>query len=959
MKRVYLILLLLMITKAYAQNTNYTGRVKISFHGFICNRPTNDDPLGRDGVSDEVSMAFWAWSPITTNRANYNGITKIYGEDFFLPNRIKAGTATINGGIKAGDTYYREPVDDNNLNVLSKYDIVNTFCSNETVVAIIPALFEVDEGPLHATPYQDMGVVARRAFQDVDFQADIYNFSSAYTYNENDPYGFVRPGRYIGLDAKFAGLFTANKNKLATRPIGLFSNWNYSSQIIILTPKTIQIIAEKDFGYGKGILPVYYNEESMGNTEGHGNYIVLLKVIADIKNTIVNDPAANLRKVTVQVNNARAGDEYKFKLNSFPDSDTITMRYPDTTASFNLKIAPANRYKVDQIAGPNSCALMNPTGVVSAQDILVKANCAKPPTNQKIGIKVNAVAAEEEFEFSINAVKKIVVKEANKVVYFEGVFKTGDLYRVSQTAGPRTCQLSTVTGTVQNEDIIINAGCGEPPVKQKLKGKFYAPKGSAIVLQLNNAEKLSVTQIAGEAGESGLTDFIFNTPLTEGTNYKVAVLSSTVSGCAVIENATGQIGPDLLVNIRCDKKYDLVSRSTDNKILTTYYETTSPVIGGRDENEGRYVAFVTYGKGIDGSDGKQRQVFWRDRKLGITKLVSKNSSGEPGNNSSYAPAISADGQTVAFESYATNFGVADNNNTRDIFVWEAGTGNLSLVSKSQQGGAANGESYEPAISGNGNVIAYTSHATDIVNLGPVYSTPNVFVSGQGTNDYISKHYQTGKAASGYSPSISEDGNKIAFCSYSGHLVQGDNNNLWDIFIWQKGMPSLKRVSLTSSGAERNQGTESASRIVAPAISGDGNWVVYSTTATNMISGDNNNLQDIFMCSTSGGDVRRISQVNSTEGNGDSPIAQGDRIGISYSGIWITYNTNADNLGVLKGNIVLQNTKTGAIIPVTDTKGGSTGSPRVSREGAYIIAGCSEKYDTRFPSSGIFVFFPSK
>ena len=959
MKRIYFIFLLFNITNSSAQNTNYTGPVKISFHGFICNRPTNDDPLGRDGVSDEVSLAFWAWSPITTNRASYNGIMRIYGEDFFLHDRIKAGTATINGGIKAGDTYFREPVDDNNLNALSKYDIVNTFCSNETVVAIIPGILEVDEGPLSATPYQDMGVAARHAFQDADFQAGIHNFSSAYTYNDNDPYGFVRPGRYMGLDAKFAGLFTANKNKLATRPIGLFSNWDYSSQIIILTPKTIKIIAEKDFGYGKGILPVYYNEESMGNTQGHGNYIVLLKVLADIKNTNTDDPTSNLRKVTVQVNNAKAGDEYKFKLYSFPKYDTVTIRYPDTTASFLLKIAPGNLYKVDQLTGPHSCVLINPTGAVSTQDIVVKANCAIPPTNQKIGVKVNAVADGERFEFDVNGTRKIIITEANKVVYFGGTFKTGDFFSVAQIAGPRTCVITPNTGSVQHQDIIIEAGCGEPPIKRKLKGRFYAPKGALVVLQLDNTEKLTVTQVAGEAGETGLTDFFFKTLITEGANYKVTLLSSTVSGCTVVENQEGQIGSDVVVNVRCDKKYDLVSRSTDDKILNTYYESSSPVIGGRYANEGRYVAFVTYGKGMDGSDGKYRQVFWRDRKLGITKLVSKNSSGAQGNNNSFAPAISIDGQTVVFESYATNFGEADNNNTRDVFVWNAGTGNVNLVSKSQQGGAANGESYEPTISGDGNVIAYTSYATDIVSLAPVFPIPNVYVADQGSSDFITKDYQTGKAASGNSPSISEDGNKIAFCSYSGHIVQGDNNNLWDIFIWQRGMPGLQRVSLTSSGGERNQGTESASRIVAPSISGDGKWVVYSTTATNMVSDDNNNMQDIFMCSTSGGAVRRISQVNRTEGNGDSPITQGERIGISYFGTWITYNTNADNLGVLKGNIVLQNTSTGTITPITDTKSGSTARPMVSREGAYVIAGCSEKYDTRFPSSGIFVFFPSR
>ena len=114
-----------------------------------------------------------------------------------------------------------------------------------------------------------------------------------------------------------------------------------------------------------------------------------------------------------------------------------------------------------------------------------------------------------------------------------------------------------------------------------------------------------------------------------------------------------------------------------------------------------------------------------------------------------------------------------------------------------------------------------------------------------------------------------------------------------------------------------------------------------------------------MCSASGGSVRRISQGNVGEGNGDSPVNQGERIGISYFGTWITYNTSADNLGVLKGNIVLQNTRTGRIIPVTDTRSGSTARPLVSREGAYVIAGCSEKYDTRFSSSGIFVFFPPR
>jgi Tol biopolymer transport system component len=273
------------------------------------------------------------------------------------------------------------------------------------------------------------------------------------------------------------------------------------------------------------------------------------------------------------------------------------------------------------------------------------------------------------------------------------------------------------------------------------------------------------------------------------------------------------------------------------------------------------------------------------------------------------------------------------------------------------GGAGNGESYEPTISGDGSVIAYTSYASDIVKLEPVFSTPNVYVYNNGSTVFITKHYETGKAVTGYSPSISEDGNKVVFCAYNGNLVRDDKNNLWDIFLWQSGMQGVKRISFTSGGGERNQGTESSSRVVWPAISGDGNWVAYATTASNMVGGDNNNMQDVFICSTSGGGVRRISKSSSGDTNGDSPISQGEKVGISYDGQWITYNTNADNLGVLKGNIVLQNTQTGQVLPVTNINGGSTARPMLSRGGSYVIAGCSEKYDPRFASSGIFVFYP--
>ena len=958
MKYLTLLLLLVNTTSGQAQTEDWYGPVTISFHGFICNRPTNDNGLGGDGVGDEVSVQFFDWTTVSTNRASYNGITKIYGEDFYLPFRVKAGTATINGGLKAGDSYYRGGSygDDDPL-ILSNYSIVTTFCAQNTVIAILPAIFERDEGPLGVTTVQDFGVVARRALNDDDIHAQVWDFSDGYVYDDSNPYGFMLPGRYIGLDAKFAGMFIANKNKLASRPIGLFSNWDYSSQLIVLTPKTIKIISEKDYGYGKGILPVFFNEESMENTEGHGNYIVLLRFVSDIKNR--NAGAAPLYSVGVNVNSVNAGEVFKFRLHSGARWDSVTINSPNTTVNFQTKIASGQQYHVTQISGPRNCQLTPFVGNIADRDILVTASCSASSSSYKVGIGYSSslFPHNERYEFSLNGTQKVVLDSAHQVAYFPQKLNSGQTYSITQTSGPRICNFygNENAGTITDHDILLNAECGNPPLSIFKINIVGVGQGESF----NFADNYGRSHTYPFSALGNLGGF----PV--GSYYSI-VQTTGPRACKLTSNQ-GMV-PDNSVTIQanCRKPavpvpppayvYDLVSRSTDDKILSTYYESFNPVIGGQDEDDGRYVAFGMYGKGIDGSTGNYRQVFWRDRKTGITKLVSKTPAGEEGNNNSLMPAISADGKSVAFESYATNLCGEDNNGVRDVFVWNESSGRVTLVSKSQQGGTANGESYEPTISGNGSVIAYTSNASDIVRLEPVFSTPNVYVYTGGNSIFITKDYETGKAAGGYSPSISEDGSKIAFCAYTSRLVENDNNNLWDIFLWESGAAGLKRISLTASGAERNQGTESASRVVAPSISGDGGYVVYATTASNMVPGDNNEMQDIFICSTSGGDVRRMSSAGMAGGNGDSPIGQGERIGISYDGTWITYNTNADNLGAIKGNIVVQNSESGKIKAITNTTNGSTARPMISPNGNFVVAGCSEKYDKRFPSSGIFVFY---
>ena len=157
--------------------------------------------------------------------------------------------------------------------------------------------------------------------------------------------------------------------------------------------------------------------------------------------------------------------------------------------------------------------------------------------------------------------------------------------------------------------------------------------------------------------------------------------------------------------------------------------------------------------------------------------------------------------------------------------------------------------------------------------------------------------------------------------------------------------------------ERNQGNESTSRIVYPSISGDGEKVVFATTSSTLVENDTNTFQDIFLYDVQNSSLKRISTLeNNTESNGDSPILQGGKVGISFDGKWISYNTNASNLGVSKGNVIVQNTENKKIFTITNTSGIGTGNPVISRKGNFVAVPANKPLDSRFSSSGIFTIY---
>ena len=628
----------------------------------------------------------------------------------------------------------------------------------------------------------------------------------------------------------------------------------------------------------------------------------------------------------------------------------IVLTQANPTVYFTQTFNAGQSYNISQLSGPRTCNLhAAQRGAFADRDILVMADCGLPPLSL-FKIAIAGIGSGEIFKFADGYGRTLQVPFSSTVNL--GGFPVGDDYNIRQTAGPRQCSMTNEQGVVPATPLTVRADCGPSSLtifKIAVTGiesgeifKFADSRGRTFQFPFSTTANLggfpvgdnySVTQTAGprQCRMSDERGVVPATPLTIRSDCGRAPVSTTPQPVT----------------------FDHVSRSSDDKKFGTFYDSSAPVIGGLGADEGRYVAFVSYAQGLGGSTGKHRQIIWRDRKTGETLVISSTTSGE-GNGDSFAPAMSSDGMSVAFESHATNLVPIDTNGVRDVFVWSYRNKTVTAVSDAPGNIEANSEAFEPSISADGNLIAFTSSASTLTAGVDGTSTVNVFLKDMlsGTVKLISVDPKTRKGVGGSRPSISEDGSRIAFYSFSDKLADGDANNLWDIFVWDRSNPRLKRISLTSGGTERSQGDESASRVVNPAISGDGRFVTFSTTATNVVGTDPNALQDVFVVEVDSGNVvRASSSLEKMSGDGDSPIAQGDRIPISRDGKWVVFTTAAKNLG---GNLILKNVESGEMFPIGKAGETSVGTPSISSTSKCVAFAASARLDPRFPSSGVFV-----
>lgn len=308
-------------------------------------------------------------------------------------------------------------------------------------------------------------------------------------------------------------------------------------------------------------------------------------------------------------------------------------------------------------------------------------------------------------------------------------------------------------------------------------------------------------------------------------------------------------------------------------------------------SDGRYVAFSSSATNLVASDTNAKDdIFVYDRTADTIERLSVSDAGVEANGHSYVASISDDGRYVEFYSLATNLVLGDTNGKNDIFVYDRDTDTVERVSVSSSGVEGDGNAQQDgAISSTGRYVVFASDATNLV-VGDTNAATDVFVRDRDTDttERVSLG-ALGVEGNGSSafPDISADGRFVVFRSGATNLVGGDTNAKNDIFVYDRDTDTIERVSISSAGIEANNNSSQ------PSLSPDGRYVTFSSTATNLVGDDTNAQEDVFVYDRDMDTVERTSvndagvQGNNVSSTNSHTTRSGNR--------YVAFYSNATNL----------------------------------------------------------------
>jgi IPT/TIG domain-containing protein len=302
--------------------------------------------------------------------------------------------------------------------------------------------------------------------------------------------------------------------------------------------------------------------------------------------------------------------------------------------------------------------------------------------------------------------------------------------------------------------------------------------------------------------------------------------------------------------------------------------------------DGRYVAFFSEAKNLV-TQATHGNIFVRDTCIGATECFAKTSAVDltpngdaPDAAAGKRVAMSAEGRFVVFESKATNLvsglqngsqvasGRATNLYVRDLC---AGAGapsgcvqHTEALSVNVAGElASGGDSGFASVSGDGRFVAFVSSAANLVakqaGLGFQIFVRDTCAGPTAAKACVPRteaipidaEYLAGGSRTG-SPAISEGGRYVVFSARKTNSVPEAGRELSQVLLYDTCLgsnvpaacvPSTIEISVSPAGESGNGKSE------APWLSGDGRFVVFQSTASNLVTEPSKSKTSVFMRDT--------------------------------------------------------------------------------------------------------------
>jgi Tol biopolymer transport system component len=337
--------------------------------------------------------------------------------------------------------------------------------------------------------------------------------------------------------------------------------------------------------------------------------------------------------------------------------------------------------------------------------------------------------------------------------------------------------------------------------------------------------------------------------------------------------------------------------------------------GAKLSAEGRFVAFTSGATDLAPGQVDHNgvfDVFLRDRVAGTTTLVShgagsSSTTAAGGLLGSFGGAISADGRYLTFLSDADDLvpEQADPHRTVDAFLYDRLGGGISLLSRAAglPTTAADRDTFLTAISADGNYIAFTSVARNLLagqieGNGPPGDSDgsDVFLYHRpsGTVTLVSRRAgTTTTTANGDSVAtgISADGSVVVFTSAATDLVASlsDSNGEPDVFVYQRASGLVSVVSRANGAVLRTSDDVSG----RGQLSADGRWVAFQSAGTNLVKRqvETGALFDEFLFDRKTGEIRLVSHKSRSPRTAVGVSAHA----FSAEGRYLAFTSDAPNL----------------------------------------------------------------